>query len=653
MFSPVRSLALLLILAAPATARAQRWVSGTELALVRQASAQRKALATDTALASWRATARGLVRLGPVTEQGSVPSAKSAKADELIVTVYGRLPDRIKQVIGHWTDTVLAPSMAMPRYHRDHLGIVSSDFGDRIRLGDGEEVRNLIHPLSSEGLDYYEFAVGDTMRIRAAQEVILVVPVSVRPRDPKSPGTIGTLYIDPDRRVLVRFRFTFTPESYIDRSVIDITVTLESSLLNSTHWLPSRQSIVVRRQGRENGMLRADWEIGNYIIGERSADSLFRQGPDSFPAVGGLRGVRGSLSGDTTVETVLTVTPRPDAGVRATAQEASKMVGGRSLQGGRRRNRVLFADDIVTVNRVQGYTFYPGMAFPVGQSLTLSLRPGYGFADRQMFGSARLEGPVGLAAWRLEGERAMQDVGDVRQYDGPLSFLYPVMSGRDPGDWTRISRGMFGLRFPLRDFQFTLDGGMEHSESVVTQYTKRDFDRPNPALGAGTAAVGRMSVGRRWSDANEIGVRVEVGRGDADWQRIAANMKLHQSLAKGRVVLALSGGVGSAGLPGYRNFVLGGPSTLPGVDDRSLGGRSMALADLSYERRFSIWRLLGIGGSQNRPGGANTVAPFVAAGLAGGDQPLLPWRGTNVVAYSVGLRFNIGGLVIPAGVQVP
>jgi hypothetical protein len=270
MVSPLRYLALLLLIAAPAPVCAQRWVGGMELPLVRQASAQRKAQATDTALASWRATAHGLVRLAPVGVPGRVTSDVPAKADELTVTVYGRLPDRIKQVISNWSDTVLKAGIDIPRYHRDHLGIVSSDFGDRIRLGDGDEVRDLIHPLSAEGLGYYEFALGDTLRIRTANEVILVVPVSVRPRDSTSPGTIGTLYIDPDRRTLVRFRFAFTPESYRDPSVIDITVTLESSLHNSTHWLPSRQSIVVRRTGRANGLLRADWEIRDYVLGERS-----------------------------------------------------------------------------------------------------------------------------------------------------------------------------------------------------------------------------------------------------------------------------------------------------------------------------------------------------------------------------------------------
>ena len=90
----------------------------------------------------------------------------------------------------------------------------------------------------------------------------------------------------------------------------------------------------------------------------------------------------------------------------------------------------------------------------------------------------------------------MQDVGDVRQYYGMLSFLYPFISGRDPSDWTLITRGMAGLRLPVGQIQFTLDAGVERSDSVVTMRPLRNDGRPNPSLGAGTAAVARLGI---WS----------------------------------------------------------------------------------------------------------------------------------------------------------
>jgi hypothetical protein len=375
------------------TLPAQHWVSGAELPLVREASALRDAQATDTALASWRATAHGLVRLVLASEPGTVARSEPIKVDELTVTVYGLLPDRVKQVITNWRDTVLLP-VGEARYHRHHLGIVSSDFGDRIRLGDGYEVRDLIHPLSVAGLDYYEFALGDTLRITINGDVVHVVAVSVRPRNQAGPGTVGTLFIDPERRLLARFAFTFTAESYRDPSVRDITVVLESALVLSRHWLPSNESIVIRRT--TNRTIRAEWKIRDYVLGDRGADSLFRQGRDSFPAVGGLIAQRGSLSRDTSFDT------RPDDGVRAVAQAASAMLGGRSLQ--RRPPFRVVTSGLFAVNRVQGYTLYPGLIIPIDQSLTATVRAGYGFSDRRALGLARLDGPLGTAAWSVEGE---------------------------------------------------------------------------------------------------------------------------------------------------------------------------------------------------------------------------------------------------------
>ena len=75
----------------------------------------------------------------------------------------------------------------------------------------------------------------------------------------------------------------------------------------------------------------------------------------------------------------------------------------------------------------------------------------------------------------------------------------------------------------------------------------------------------------------------------------------------------------------------------------------MALADLSYECRLSMACLSGV-----RPRRTSLfspiVAPFVAMGRAGSDNPLLPWRGDNVMTTVAGLRFSFGaGVLTPIG----
>ena len=69
--------------------------------------------------------------------------------------MYWRAPDSSKQVIVGRRDTLLFPSDM--RYHRDHLGIVQNNFPNVIRLGEGDEVKDVPHPLSAGGLAAVRF----------------------------------------------------------------------------------------------------------------------------------------------------------------------------------------------------------------------------------------------------------------------------------------------------------------------------------------------------------------------------------------------------------------------------------------------------------------------------------------------------------------
>jgi hypothetical protein len=265
-----------------------------------------------------------------------------------------------------------------------------------------------------------------------------------------------------------------------------------------------------------------------------------------------------------------------------------------------------------------------------------------------------------LASWRATAHGVLRlmsvsEPGTVsRSEPVKVDELTATVYGRLPDRVKQIittwrDTALAGLRLPIGQIQFTLDAGVERSDSVVTMRPLRNDKRPNPNLAAGTAAVARLGIGRRWLSENEISARIEIGRGDADWQRVSGNVTLYQALGAGRARLSVSGGAGSHGLPGYRNFVLGGSSTLPGISPRSLGGRSMALADLSYECRLSMACLAGV--RPRRPSlFSPIVAPFVAMGQAGGDNPLLPWRGDNLMTTVAGLRLSFGtGILTPIG----
>jgi len=304
----------------PRPAPAQEWAPGTTIELVRRAAALRVSRDADSLFSSWRARAHGIVRFSSLTGEWPGQIERVLRADELRVDVFGAWPGRHKQVIVAWRDTSFLPNTL--RYHRDHLGIVANDFGGTIRIGDGDEVRDLTHPLSPAGLEHYRFAVGDTIVIASAKERVRVVAVSARPADPREPGVVGTLYLDVDRAALVRFLFTFTPESYRDATVADITVTLDNSLREGARWLPWRQSIAIRRGSPLlelpwQTVIRGDWEIDEYELG-------VRQPPDRFTgaALDGLRRPAPGATWDGPLAGLLTDLPASDADVERAQREA-------------------------------------------------------------------------------------------------------------------------------------------------------------------------------------------------------------------------------------------------------------------------------------------------------------------------------------------
>src|SRR3954467_14946882 len=222
---------------------AQAWNSPETLALVRRAVNRRLDVQADTSLMSYRTRAHGFVFFLAQVGEGLSQPPRLVKADELDVDVYWQAPNRTKQVILGWRDGAFLPTDI--NYHRDHLGIVTNNFGNVIRIGEGDEVRDVPHPLSPLGLTAYDYALGDSLVIRTAAGETVVREVQVRPRSFARPLVVGTLYLDTATAQLVRFRFSFTPAAYLDKQLEDISIVLENSLFERRYWLPYRQEVEI------------------------------------------------------------------------------------------------------------------------------------------------------------------------------------------------------------------------------------------------------------------------------------------------------------------------------------------------------------------------------------------------------------------------
>ncbi|HVE77791.1 MAG TPA: hypothetical protein VNA89_02965, partial [Gemmatimonadaceae bacterium] len=179
---------------AAAQAPAPAWNDARTAALVDSAVARRARQLADTGLRDWRAAAHGyLTFLGQVGE-GFTEPPRIVKADELALEVYWMAPDLSKQRIVGQRDTLLLPTDIA--YHRDHLGIIQNNFPGIIRLGEGDEVRDVPHPLSAAGRAAYDFAVADSLRIQLLDRVIDVYEVRVRPKDDAQPRAVGAVYLE-------------------------------------------------------------------------------------------------------------------------------------------------------------------------------------------------------------------------------------------------------------------------------------------------------------------------------------------------------------------------------------------------------------------------------------------------------------------------
>ncbi len=386
------SVTLLFCIALGAVAKpaaAQRWNDIRTRALVERATALRAMQLADTALRDYRAEAHGYVTFLAQLGEGFTEPPKIVKADELALDVYWMAPNLSKQMIRGRRDTLLLPTDI--NYHRDHLGIIQNNFPEMIRLGDGDEVRDVPHPLSAAGLEEYDFAISDSLEIRLGPRTLYVYETKVRPKDDRLPRAIGALYIDRETAELARMALSFTRAALKDRDLEDVAVVLENGLIEGRFWLPRRQEIEIRRTGTwldypARGIIRGRWEICCYSVNNGLNPAMFA-GPEIVTAF-----VPAGAAGDSARRPLFTgeildnlpddVRAVTDEDVLAVQEEARALVRAQALTqtrstslAGRR------ISDFVRFNRVEGLALGAGLSQRLGAGVSLFAGGRYGFAD--------------------------------------------------------------------------------------------------------------------------------------------------------------------------------------------------------------------------------------------------------------------------------
>jgi hypothetical protein len=631
----MRSLPLvvaLALVAAPGETRAQQtWNDDRTRALVVRATERRASQLADTALVDYKATAHGYLTFLAQFGEGFTEPPKIVKADELGLEVYWHSPDLSKQRIMDRRDTLLLPTDI--NYHRDHLGIVQNNFRNIIRIGEGDEVRDVPHPLSPVGLEQYDFAIRDSLQIRLGPKVLDVYEVRVRPKDDRQPRTVGAVYIDRETGEVVRMAFSFTRAALIDKDLEDVSVVLENGLIEGRFWLPRRQEVEIRRTGSwldypARGIIRGRWEICCYEVNKGIPASYFT-GPEIVMAPPTERAQNpypfaGKIL-DSLPPDVRAVT---DEDVQKVQEEARALVRTQALA--RSRSFALSArhiSDIVRFNRVEGLALGAGLLQRVGGGLAVTASGRYGFSDEQGKGRAALEYRTGAgSAFVLAAQRDYRDVADeqetslvrntiaAQEFGSDYTDLYDVRSAS-----ATLSVARSGWR-PSLEYAFEQHDGLQvHARpatgafpSTIPAARLREhrltigFERPTSLTFGGFELASRVNVSGiqqvEWDQSPS-----------ANYLRPSFMVDLERPFGTSRLLLHTIAAAVLSGdaVPAQHLVFLGGPTSGPGYNYHEFVGRGGVSQRLEW--RF-LAPFVGIPlGRYGKAPGTITLAPFATA----------------------------------------
>jgi hypothetical protein len=624
----------------PSPALAQRWNDARVIALVTRATELRARQLADTALNDYRATAHGYLTFLAQLGEGFTEPPKIVKADELALEVYWRAPNMSKQRIVGRRDTLLLPTDI--NYHRDHLGIVQNNFPEIIRLGDGDEVADVPHPLSAAGMAAYDFAVRDSLSLEFPDRTIRVTEILVRPKDDRQARLIGAVYLDQGSGEVVRMAFNFTRAAFLDRQLEDLFITLENALVEGRFWLPRRQEIEIRRSGTwldypVRGIIRGRWEICCYETNV-GLDPRFFQGPEIVQAPLRER-IQHRWEGPNILaglpDEVRAVT---DADVRRVQEEARALVRQQALS--RARGATLAArrlSDFVRVNRVEGLALGAGTTLRLGRGVRAEVSGRWGFADDEAKGSVAL-------AWEradrrgagLFLERTHRDAGDVAE----VSLLRNSVAAQelgsdytDPygvraagawlalGEWHGAALRLEGVLARHDRLEVHAEPSFGRYEDVVAvwsldvQRVSLRAERPLRPGPFGLAWRLEANVGAIWYDGRDTA----LAGGTRSLARAFALIEAERALGSSTLALRTLGGAVDAegAVPPQALLYLGGPISAPGYDFHAFSG-SRAFAQ-RFELRVPVPAPAVPMGRFGRTPGTATVAPFANFAWTGGE----------------------------------
>ncbi len=580
----------------PALEAQEAWNSARSLDLIERARQRRDAPRAEAGLESYRARASGYVYF--FLDRQESEERTPVKVDQIALDVYWAAPSRTKQRIVGMRDVKQLPNDI--NYHLDHLTVVQDEFGDIIRLGDGDEVRDVPHPAAPGSDSIYDFRLADSLSIRLGGQSrpVRVYELEVRPRSLDRPAFVGSVFVDRDSGAIVRLTFTFTPASYVDRRLDYIRISLDNGLWEGTHWLPHEQTLEIRRQYPEldfpaGAVIRGVLRIGDYRFNEEYPREFF-YGP---PVLAAPEDERRAFPFDEGIYAGLEREGLSTPEELASLPEKTAALIGRGNMSGLPDLRLLVPNvsSAIRYNRAEGLFLGSGVTYSPLPGLSLDGRAGIAMASREVSveGAVRREVPGGFEV-RLGGYyRRMVDMGSEPELAGVVNTLYALTAGEDFLDPYYADGAELEVQRAFGDWDAGLDLRTERHRNAPHAVTESPL-----AESAGFRDVRAIDVGRltaitprveRTSDRErraDWGTRLELEAGnhtDGSYFRPVFRLDGHlenEMRTRGTDISARTA-IALGSVPAQRLFLIGGPGTLPGYSPpRSFAGDALALLRL-------------------------------------------------------------------------
>jgi hypothetical protein len=574
------------------------WNDARALALMEFARERRRLPLADTALDNYEGRAEGLVYF--YLDRRDIDDRVLIRTDQVALEVYWAQPDLTKQRIIGLRDESSLPNRMY--YHLDHLTVVQNGFGDAMRMGDGDEVRDVPHPAAPGSGSIYDFRLADslTLRLPGAPEPIKAYRIEVRPKDTDRPAFVGAVYVDHAGGDIVRMSFTFTPVSYVDPRLDYINVSLDNSLWRGRYWLPYEQSIEIRRQVPQldfivSSVIQARFRVSTYEFNLDLPESLFW----GYRVVTVPRDEREAYEFDRGIyQDLLDAGLAPPAELQDIRAQAARLIRDQTLSGlPRLRLSLPNASSAFRFNRAEGLYLGWGSSFRASDVMRIEVVGGYAFGARHAplgIGIARAVGPRSRLRLDAYHER-VRDIGVTPGASGAFNTLASLWGDDylDPfhatGATLSFERAV-GARARI-GFDVSVEEQRSASLEEMTAPFGGDVFRPVRAITGGNALYARIAFDRPAIESTtaSYGLNASVEAGVLESEFFATPTVSFEALrgsADRRSTIGFSLSTGAVlGTPAPQHlFLAGGRHTIPGYAYRSFAGEAFAIGRVEATR---------------------------------------------------------------------